>query len=66
VVREGDLGWAGCPGDVEGLVAAIDEAVMNPGRMTQRGDRARRIFCQRYDRPISSRRWRELLLEAVG
>lgn len=64
VLREDDLGWAGRPGDVDGLCRALEDAVRNRAVWADRGDRARQIFSLRYDRPISSARWRDLLHEA--
>jgi glycosyltransferase involved in cell wall biosynthesis len=66
VVREHDLGWAGRPGDHEIMSRALLDAVKNPHLWEARGRRARQIFCERYDRLISSRRFRELLREASG
>jgi putative colanic acid biosynthesis glycosyltransferase WcaI len=63
VVREHDLGWAGRPGDQEGVSRALLAAIRNPDIWEARGRRARQIFCARYDRLISSRRFRELLRE---
>jgi glycosyltransferase involved in cell wall biosynthesis len=64
VIRQDDLGWTGRPGDVEGLCQALESAVKNRAAWAARGERARRIFAERYDRPISSARFRELLQEA--
>jgi len=64
VVREHDLGWAGVPGDVEGLVGALADAASNLDAWDEKGARARRIFDERYDRPVSSARFRAVLEEA--
>jgi len=64
VVHEHDLGWTGRPGDVEGLCRALEDAVAQKTSWDVKGAQARRIFDERYDRPVSSARFRALLEEA--
>jgi glycosyltransferase involved in cell wall biosynthesis len=64
VLENDDLGKALRPGDVDGLVRALEDVARNRAAWDERGARARRIFDERYDRPVSCERFRALLEEA--
>ena len=66
VLREHDLGWTGRPGQSAALARAIAKAASEPQWVRQRGERARQVFQERYDRPIAVDRWRIVLGEAVS
>jgi glycosyltransferase involved in cell wall biosynthesis len=66
VVREHDVGWTGRPGQSAELAGAIAKAASDPRWVRERGERARRVFQERYDRPIAVTRWRAVLAEAAG
>ena len=48
VVKEEQIGWVVLPGDVDQLVAVILEAHVNPARLTEMGQRARRVAETKY------------------
>ena len=61
LVRAADCGYCVRQGDVEGLVAAIS-ALRDDAELRERmGHNARRIFDERFDKPIAIGKWRELL-----
>jgi colanic acid biosynthesis glycosyl transferase WcaI len=65
VIRRHDLGWAGRPGDAEGLARAVEVAASSPAWCEERGARARAVFEREYDRPVAVARWREILVRAA-
>jgi len=65
VLRQDDLGEAHKPGDIEGLCRSLVDAMTNRTRWDERGQKARRIFDERYDRPVSCARFRQDLVEAA-
>ena len=66
VIDRHDVGWAGRPGDASGLAEAIVRAANDPARVAAQGARARAVFLDCYDRPVATRRWRDVLAEAVS
>jgi len=48
MVHEGEVGWCVLPGDVDGLEAAVLEAVEDPDRRLELGQRARALAESRY------------------
>lgn len=66
VVQEHDLGWTGRPGQVVALAEAIGRAAADPAWVADRGERARQVFEQHFDRPRAVGRWRALLAEAAA
>jgi len=64
VLQKDDLGRSVRPGDVEGLCDALLDLSRNRAAWEERGRRARQIFCQTYDRPVSCARFRTLLERA--
>lgn len=64
VLEKDDLGKALRPGDVDGLARALEDVARNRAAWDDRGARARQIFDERYDRPVSCERFRALLEEA--
>ncbi|MBN4059037.1 glycosyltransferase family 4 protein [Endomicrobium sp. AH-315-J14] len=65
-IREHDVGWAGEARDVTGLVEAIAAASEDPSWAIERGERARQVFLDTYDRHLAVARWRKVLEEVVG
>lgn len=51
------------PDDIAGLAAAIDRLSRNAGEVTTMGENGRRLFENRFDRPIALDRWTALLGE---
>lgn len=66
IVREHGVGWAGRPGDAEGLASALAEAARAPADDRARLARhVREVFATRFDRPIAVRAFRDVLREAA-
>lgn len=65
VVREHEVGWEGRPGDAAGLARAITQAAGSSGWRAERGQRARHVFEEHFDRPRAVDRWRKVLEEAA-
>ncbi|MCL4752363.1 MAG: glycosyltransferase family 4 protein [Myxococcales bacterium] len=65
VIRGGELGWEGRPGDAQGLADAVLR-LAEPGRWVGAGRAARALFEAEFDRPHAVRRWRGVLAEAAG
>ena len=61
VVRAADCGCCVPEGDAAGLVAAIVRLRDDPLLRERMGRNARRIFEERYDKPIAAEQWRRLL-----
>ena len=64
-VRAADCGRCVRQGDLAGLVAAIGEIRGSAELRERMGRSARRLFDERYDKPMGVRKWRALL-RAVG
>ncbi len=64
LVRE-NAGIVVRPGDVTGMVEAIDQLQSDPTRRATMGDNARRALCQRFDRSIACKQIETILLQAV-
>jgi glycosyltransferase involved in cell wall biosynthesis len=65
VIRRFDLGWSGCPGDTQGLVRAIEHAVVHREDTARRGEEARRIFAEHFERRHAVAKFRAVLDEIV-
>jgi glycosyltransferase involved in cell wall biosynthesis len=63
VVREAECGLVVAPGDVAGVLNALERLRTDSALCRAMGDRARRLFEERYDLPIVVAQWRELLEE---
>ncbi len=61
VVRRHELGWTGGPGKSTELAAALGRAARDRPWTAACGQRARRVFAERYDRPVAVARWRAVL-----
>ncbi len=64
VVQEHGLGWSGRPGDGAALAAAISAAADDRQACRKWGECARRVFEERFDRPLATRAWHDALREA--
>lgn len=65
-IREEGIGWAGRPGDAEGLATAIEKASEIRGEHEALSSRAREVFEARYDRPVAVAKWKRVLEQAAG
>ncbi len=65
LVREEDVGFEGRPGDSESLANWIEHLARDRDLARQKGEKARRLFENRYDRPVAVARWRQILEEAA-
>ncbi len=65
IVTDGQTGWLVEPDDVDGLVAALREAIDDPGERSRRGTTGQRIAIQRYGWPALARRLADVLDAAV-
>jgi glycosyltransferase involved in cell wall biosynthesis len=61
LARENRLGFVSAPGDGTALARTVLEAIAAPAELKQMGLRARRLARQRYDRPVATRRFAEML-----
>jgi glycosyltransferase involved in cell wall biosynthesis len=64
-IRAADCGQCVVPGDAEGLVAAIQRLRRDRELLARQGSNARRLFDEKFDKPIAVEKWRSLL-EAVA
>jgi glycosyltransferase involved in cell wall biosynthesis len=55
IVDDGETGWLVEPDDLEGLTAALVDAVNRPEERRRRGDQAREVALQRYSWPALAR-----------
>jgi colanic acid biosynthesis glycosyl transferase WcaI len=62
-IHAADCGWCVRQGDVAGLVAAIRALRESRELLERMGHNARRIFDERYDKPVAVESWRALLRE---
>ncbi len=51
VVTEERIGWVVAPGDIDGIVRAVDEARTNPALLRDMGIRARKVVEEKYNLP---------------
>lgn len=65
VVHRGEVGWVVRPGDVDGLVAALLEAIDGKQDVHAMGRRARELFCAEFERTHALARWREILTDVA-
>jgi len=65
LASEQRVGFVTPPGDVDGLVTAIRNAMHNPGQLKEMGRRARRLAEEQFERRVVTRRFAQLL-EAVA
>ncbi len=65
IVTHGQTGWLVEPDDVDGLVAALREAIDDRGERTRRGTIGQRVAIQRYGWPALARRLADVLDAAV-
>lgn len=61
VIAEEGLGWVVAPGDVDGLIAAIQDAKRHPDRLKDMSIRARRAAADKYRLEIALDHFRALL-----
>jgi glycosyltransferase involved in cell wall biosynthesis len=66
VIRKAECGFCVTAGDVAGLVAAILRLRDDPGLAARMGANARRVFDERFDKPIAVARWRCLLHDVAA
>jgi colanic acid biosynthesis glycosyl transferase WcaI len=66
IVRAADAGWCVPPEDVGAMVAAIEEAIADPGERMRRGASGRRYVEQHFDRDVLADRYLEELLELTS
>jgi glycosyltransferase involved in cell wall biosynthesis len=66
VVREYGIGWAGSPGDAEGLAGALCGALTRGDETARLGGQARRVFDECFEKKRAVERFREVLAEAAG
>jgi colanic acid biosynthesis glycosyl transferase WcaI len=66
VIESAGLGWAGRPGDVDGLVGALRRALDDPRWAAECGERARAAFDSSYAQAIALEKWRTLLEETAA
>ncbi len=64
-IRAADCGQCVVPGDTEGLVTAIRRLRRDRELLARQGSNARRLFDEKFDKPIAVEKWRSLL-EAVA
>ena len=60
VVREENIGWVLAPGDVQGLIKAIQEAIANPDKVIEMGIRAHQAATTKYTFKKSDAAYRAL------
>jgi len=60
VIREADIGWV-VPPDPRAIADSLSRARSEPEENRRRGERARRLLEERFDRRRASGRWLELL-----
>ena len=65
LASEHRVGFVTPPGDVDGLVAAIQNALHNPVQLKEMGRRARRLAEEQFERRIVTRRFAQLLEEVA-
>jgi glycosyltransferase involved in cell wall biosynthesis len=65
IVTDGQTGWLVEPDDVDGLVAALREAIDDPDERKRRGTLGQRVAIQRYSWPALARRLADVLDAAV-
>ena len=65
IVTDGQTGWLVEPDDVDSLVAALREAIDDPGERTRRGTLGQRVAIQSYSWPALARRLADVLDAAV-
>lgn len=65
VLKEG-IGWVVAPGDAEALAGRVAALSGDETALLGCGDKARRVFEARYDRPQAVKRWRHILAEAAS
>lgn len=61
VIESSKLGWAGRPGDIDGLIRALRRALEDSQWADESGGRARETFDASYTRSIALEKWRALL-----
>lgn len=61
LAAEHRVGFVTPPGDVDALVAAIQNAMRNPGQLMEMGRRARRLAEEQFERRVLTRRFAQLL-----
>jgi glycosyltransferase involved in cell wall biosynthesis len=65
IVTDGQTGWLVEPDDIDGLAAALRDAIDDPGERTRRGTLAQRVATERYGWPALARRLAHILDAAV-
>lgn len=65
-VRSSDAGFCVDQGDVAGLVTAVRALRADNSARERMGQNARKVFEARYDKPLQTGKWRELLLAVAG
>jgi glycosyltransferase involved in cell wall biosynthesis len=61
IVTDGQTGWLVEPDDVEGLAAALGEAIDGPHERSRRGTMGQRVAIQHYGWPAIARRFADIL-----
>jgi len=66
IVADGETGWLVEPDDVDGLAAALLEAIDDPAERARRGARGHAVAVERYGWPALAQRLADVLDAAVG
>ena len=66
LATEHRVGFVTFPGDVDGLVATIRNALSDPGELKEMGRRARRLAEEQFDRRVVTRRFAQVLEEVAA
>jgi len=66
LVRRHSCGEIICPGDVNGLAAALKRLVVDRVELERFADNARRAVLEHYDMPRLAERWRNFLCGSVA
>jgi glycosyltransferase involved in cell wall biosynthesis len=59
-IQRESLGWT-CPHEASAVMAAIQDALKNPGKRDAMGRNARQVFDLRYSKTIAMHRWEQVL-----
>lgn len=66
LIREGACGYRVAPGEGGALARHVEALAADPALADRLGDAARRLFEQRFDRPLALAAWRRVLHGAAG